>query len=185
MLQFFCVMYWYNSQYHHLMKSSHSPCQPCVSIDILVTLAGYVMAANSQHLGLDNNYTLESEIWWASNSSNLNFIGNDLIFNETSLFDNLSNSTDDPQTPSSSSVPPPSFPSSGLHLAGILIISLACYLLIVFLLISLHSCSARQGLAAECCCLSESDTTCRDICSDLCATCSQCCSCRCSCSTSS
>ena len=114
------------------------------------------MAASSEHNGLGNNYTEDRDMWWASNY----------------------------QTQSSSSEPPPSFSFSGLPLAGILSIYLACYLLVVFLLTSLHSCSTRQCLAAECC-LSEPDTTCSDICSDLCATCSQCCSCRCSCSISS
>ena len=125
------------------------------------------------------------DMLWPSNSSNLSFVDNGFEFNETSLFDEVTNSTDDPHPPSSSSDLPSSSPSSGLSLAYILIIFLACYLLTVFLLTSLHSCSTRHGLAAECCmCEPDTPCACRDICSDLCATRSQCCSCRCSCSTS-
>ena len=132
------------------MKSSHS--QPFICIDIVLTVAeippGSAMAASSEHIGLDNNYTEDRDMWWASNYSNLTLIHNGVLFNETSLFDDVTNSTEDPHPPSSSSEPPPSFPFSGLPLAGILSISLACYLLIVFLLTSLHSCSTGQGLAA-------------------------------------
>ena len=77
------------------MKSSHS--QPFICIDILLTVAeippGMAMAASSQHIGLDNTYTEDMDMWWASNYSNLIFIHNAFVFNETSLFDEVTNST--------------------------------------------------------------------------------------------
>ena len=117
-------------------------------------------------------------------NTNLTYGDSEDIANQTSLFQDLFNSIANPEHPLSSPVPSVSPSSEVIPLASILILSVACYLLLLLLLLSLHSCCARQGLAAECCCLTHTDTACRDTCSDLCATCSQCCSCRCSCSTS-
>ena len=122
-------------------------------------------------MGLDTNYTEMEDFFWSKNFSDISSIDEDVPFNSTSFSEDFINSTFQPSPPSSV---PPALSSEVFPLAAILSIVVASYLFLILLILSLRSCSSGHGLPAECCGLSESDTTCSDLCSDLCVTCSQC-----------